>query len=195
MNPTQERLENLLAKDEIRDVLMRYGRGVDRGDADLLKSCYHVGAIEEHGSAYVGPADAYIDAAVPRIHKMGTMAHYICNIHISLEGERAYVESYVLTFARFMKDTQSFDTLTGGRLCDRFERRDGQWKIMHRKIAFDWNHDMPSQEGWCLGMLSPSDPKMVMGKRAPKIFRISNFRAPSPTWCPSKAALAEEIRA
>jgi hypothetical protein len=175
VNTTPHRLEILLAKDEIREVLMRYGRGVDRGDAELLKSCYHPGAIEEHGSTYVGPADAYIDAAVPRIHKMGTLAHYICNIHISLEGERAYVESYVLTFARFQRDGKSYDTFTGGRLCDRFDRRNGEWKVMHRKMAFDWNHDMPSQEGWCLGMFNPSDPKMVLGKKGPQDLSYLKF--------------------
>src|SRR5690349_18693854 len=123
------RLETLLAKEEIRDVLMRYGRGVDRADAQLLKFCYHEDAVEEHGSTYAGPALAYIDGAVPRIRKMGAMAHYICNIHIAIEDDKAYVESYVLTFARITRDGKTGDTLTGGRLCDRFEKRNGAWKI------------------------------------------------------------------
>lgn len=167
MATTQERLERLLAKDEIRDVMMRYGRGVDRADAALLKSCYHEDAIEEHGSTYAGPAHPYIDGAVPRILKMGALAHYICNISIDLDGDKAYVESYALTFARLQKDGKPFDTLTGGRICDRFEYRGGAWRIAHRKMAFDWNHDMPSQEGWCLGLFNPSDPKMVMGQKGP----------------------------
>jgi ketosteroid isomerase-like protein len=167
MASTQDRLEQLLSKEEIREVLMRYGRGVDRGDEALLKSCYHDDAIEEHGSTYAGPAHPYIEGAVQRIRKMGAMAHYICNISISLEGERAYVESYVLTFARIEKDGVSHDTLTGGRICDRFERRKNQWKIAHRKMAFDWNRDMPTQEGWCLGLFNPKDPKMVMGQKGP----------------------------
>ena len=165
MKTSSERLEQLLAKEDIRDVLMRYGRGVDRADADLLKSCYHVDAIEEHGSTYSGPAHAYIDGAVPRIMKMGTLAHYICNISIAFEGEKAYVESYVLTFARFTKDGAPYDTFTGGRICDRFEYRNGEWKIAHRKMAFDWNRDVPAQETWCLGMFNPNDPKMVHGQK------------------------------
>ncbi|MCB2109236.1 MAG: nuclear transport factor 2 family protein, partial [Rhodobacteraceae bacterium] len=120
----------------------------------------------EHGSSYAGPAMAYIDGAVPRIRKMGVMAHYICNIHIALEGEQAYVESYVLTFARITKDGTDSDTLTGGRICDRFERRDGKWLIAHRKMAFDWNRDMSVQEGWCRGLFNPSDPKMVFGRKS-----------------------------
>ena len=169
------RLESVLAKEDIRDVLMRYGRGVDRADAALLKSCYHDDAIEEHGSTYAGPAHAYIDGAVPRIRKMGTMAHYICNIHIAIEGEKAYVESYVLTFARITRDAKEADTLTGGRICDRFERRGGSWRIAHRKMAFDWNRDMAVQQGWCLGMFNPADPKMVMGTKSAEDLAYSRF--------------------
>lgn len=165
MSHNNPRLEAMMSKLEINDVLMRYARGIDRADEDLLKSCYHADAIEEHGSTYAGPAHAYIEDAVVRIRQMGTMCHYLCNVHISLDGDLAYVEAYVLTFARFSQDGESFDTLTGGRICDRFERRQGEWKIAHRKMAFDWNRDMPSQEGWCLGLFDPTDPKMVMGRK------------------------------
>lgn len=165
MQETNPRLENLMSKMEIQETLMRYARGVDRADEALLKSCYHRDAIEEHGSTYAGPAHEYIEGAVVRIRQMGTMAHYICNIHIELDGDLAWVESYVLTFARFKRDGESFDTLTGGRICDKFERRLGEWKIAHRKMTFDWNRDMPSQEGWCLGLFNPEDPKMVMGRK------------------------------
>lgn len=166
MSSANSKLEAMMSKLEIREVLMRYARGVDRADEDLLKSCYHADAIEEHGSTYAGPAHEYIEDAVVRIRQMGTMCHYICNIHISLEGDLAYVEAYLLTFARFTRDGEDHDTLTGGRICDRFEQRDGEWKIAHRKVAFDWNRDMPSREGWCLGMFDPADPRMIMGKKS-----------------------------
>jgi len=165
MQETNPRLENLMSKMEIQETLMRYGRGVDRADEALLKSCYHEDAIEEHGSTYAGPAHPYIEGAVVRIRQMGTLAHYICNIHIELDGDLAWVESYVLTFARFQRDGESFDTLTGGRICDKFERRAGEWKIAHRKMTFDWNRDMPTNEGWCLGLFNPADPRMVMGSK------------------------------
>lgn len=165
MQETNPRLENLMSKMEIQETLMRYGRGVDRADEALLKSCYFEDAIEEHGSTYAGPAHPYIEGAVVRIRQMGTLAHYICNIHIELDGDLAWVESYVLTFARFQRDGESIDTLTGGRICDKFERRAGEWKIAHRKMTFDWNRDMPTNEGWCLGLFNPADPKMVMGRK------------------------------
>lgn len=159
-------LETLLAKQDIADTMMRYARGVDRADGALLKSCYHADAIEEHGPAYCGPAHAYIDGAVPRMQKMGVMAHYVCNMHVELDGDTAYVESYVLTFARFEKDGEHWDTLTGGRTVDRFEKRSGEWKIAHRKITFDWNRDMPMAETWCLGFFDTSHPRMLKGSKA-----------------------------
>ena len=98
-----QRLERCLARDEIRDVLARYARGVDRADAELLKSCYHPDAIEEHGGNYTGNAFAYIDGAVPRIRTMGVMQHLLGTSHIELDGDTAWVETYIWTFARFAR--------------------------------------------------------------------------------------------
>ena len=53
------------------------------------------------------------------------------------------------------RDGRSWDTYTGGRLHDRFERRNGEWKIAHRRTVFDWNRDTPANEGWCLGYFDP----------------------------------------
>jgi len=168
--------EDLLAKQDILDVLARYARGVDRADGDLLKSCYHSDAIEEHGSSYSGPAHAYVDGAMERMKALKhPMAHYLCQSHVEREGDVAFVETYVITFARFEKDGEPWDTLTGGRLFDKFERRDGVWKIAHRKMTLDWNRDAPMQEGWCLGMFDPNHPDMHIGQRGTGDLTYSRF--------------------
>lgn len=165
ISKVDNRLESFLSKHEISEVLARQARGVDRADAELLKSCYHEDAIEEHGPNYSGPAHAYIEGAVERIRQMGNMAHYLCNQHIELDGETAWVEAYVITFARFDRDGTDVDTFTGARSVDRFERRDGEWKIAHRKLVFDWNHDLDSNQTWCLGMFDAKDPNMHHGSK------------------------------
>ena len=159
------RLERMLARDEIREVLACYARGVDRADAELLKSCYHPDAIEEHGGNYTGNAHEYVDGAVPRIRLMGAMQHLLGSSHIEFDREIAWVETYVWTFARFTRDGTSTDTITAGRLFDRFERRDGRWRIAHRRTIFDWNRDTPSSEGWCLGLFDPARPGMHLGRK------------------------------
>jgi ketosteroid isomerase-like protein len=160
-----EKLADMLARQEIRDVLARYARGVDRADREMLESCYHEDAIEEHGPNYSGPAMDYIAGAIDRLKLMGDMAHYLCQSHIELNGDTAGVETYVITFARFNDESGEVDTLTGGRICDRFERRDGQWRIAHRRLAFDWNRDMAANQGWCLGMFDTTAPGFHGGRK------------------------------
>ena len=163
-------LETLLAKQDITDCVMRYARGIDRGDEELLLSCYWDDAHEIHGPAYNGPAVPYVKQAAKRMQaNRPVMQHFIGNVHIELDGENtARVESYILTFARFAKDGEDYDTLTGARAYDRFERRGGEWRIAHRQAVFDWNRDAPTAETWCLGLFDTAHPDMVMGDKAPK---------------------------
>jgi hypothetical protein len=162
---TAHKIELMLARDEIREVLARYARGVDRADGALLKSCYHADAIEEHGGNFTGNAHEYVDGAIPRIQKMGVMQHLLGTSHIEFQGDTAYVETYLWTFARFTIDGGDLDTFTGGRLIDRFERRNGQWKIAHRRTVFDWNRDTPARQGWCDGLFQPGKPGMHLGRK------------------------------
>jgi ketosteroid isomerase-like protein len=158
-------IDRMLARDAIREVLARHSRAIDRADGPLLKSCYFPDAIEEHGSSFSGNAHEYVDVAMPRVRQMGTMQHLLGTSHIDLQGDVAYVETYIWTFARFAKDGRDWDTFTGGRLMDRFERRDGQWLIAHRRTIFDWNRDTPSNEGWCLGYMNPAAPGFRRGTK------------------------------
>ncbi len=151
-NIDNERLQRAIDRSEIRDVLARYARAIDRADGELLKGCYHPDAIEEHAGRYEGNAHQYVDEAMPRVMQMGPMQHLLGTSHFDFDGDTAYVETYIWTFARFRQNNEDVDTFTGGRLVDRFERRDGEWKIAHRRTVFDWNRDTPTAEGWCLGM-------------------------------------------
>ena len=162
-------VETMLARQDIHDCIMRYARGIDRGDVDLLLSRYWEDAHEVHGPAYNGPAVPYLKGAAERMRKnKPVMQHFIGNVHIDFEREDlAWVESYILTFARFPKDGTDYDTMTGARAHDRFERRDGEWRIARRDAVFDWNSDRPSAETWCMGLFDTSHPDMVMGAKAP----------------------------
>lgn len=161
---------------EIQDVLARYVRGIDRADIDILRACYHTDAIEEHGSAFQGLAHEYFEGAVQRLQSAGPMTHYITTSTFEFDGpDIAFVESYSLTFFRVTRKGQDFDTLTGGRYIDRFERRDGVWRIAHRKLSFDWNRDMSPNEGWCQGQFDWSHPAMHRGTKDKTDLSYSRF--------------------
>ena len=44
----EAKLQQLLDEAEIRRVHIRYCRGIDRMDWDLVRSCYHPDAIDQH---------------------------------------------------------------------------------------------------------------------------------------------------
>lgn len=157
----------LLDRQAIQDVLVSYCRAVDRADLDLLRSCYHPDATENHGGTFEGAATAYIDSIAPILPRGGIMTHTTTNVLIALDGDRAEVESHILAFARLKKDGEKFDSLTLARAIDRFEKRNGAWKIAARRMVWEWNHDMPMSEGWGRGIIAADPSVLVRGRKSP----------------------------
>lgn len=140
-------IEELWAREQIRDCLYRYSRGIDRYDVELVRSCYHADAIDAHG-VYVGGLEGFIDL----VHQFrgpgsdyGVMQHVICNTLIERDGNIANVESYLYN-PLTPRDPQKGlpDILVGGRFIDRFEYRDGRWAIVRRHLVFDYSSMRPS---------------------------------------------------
>lgn len=132
-------LQELLDKQEIYECLMRYCRGIDRIDEELLQSVYHPDAWDDHGD-FKGPASEFILHVLTglRSGRHGANFHSISNVLIELDGDVAYSEAYVTSWHPMTKDGISCNWIFAGRYVDRFERRDGAWKIAHRMTVNDW---------------------------------------------------------
>lgn len=135
-------IATLVAKDRIRDVLMRYSRGVDRLDAELLRSCYHPDSWDDHGH-FKGNGHEFADFIVGSLaERAHHTTHSVANVLIEitdLEAGTARAESYGLAFLRREEEGQEWLDLFAGRYVDRFERRDGEWRIAHRVVVHDWS--------------------------------------------------------
>ncbi len=132
-------VDELLARERIRDTLAQYSRGVDRCDADLLKSVYHPGALDLHGSVD-GPASDYVDYLLEKMLNGPVATQHLLG-HSSIEfrsADSAHVETYYLSY-HLEEDAEGerIDS-TGGRYCDEFTLRDGAWKIDRRTVVVDW---------------------------------------------------------
>ena len=132
-------LRDLKARRDIHDVLIRYCRGVDRCDMELALSAFHADAWDEHGSSK-GPA-AEVMAWALNMHRTQTVTttHKVMNEYVEIDGDHARVESYIEGRLRFERDGQLFDLVGNGRYLDRFECRDGAWRIAHRLVVADSN--------------------------------------------------------
>lgn len=160
-------VQSLLDKQDITEVLMRYSRGADRADTDLIRDCYHPDATEDHGGVFKGRAMDYIDVIAPQLPKLAVISHAVSNILIELNGDFADVEAYITTFCRMKKDGEKFDTLTLARTIDRFERRAGRWRIAARRLTWEWQHEMPMRETWGRGLMAPDPAVLVRGGKKP----------------------------
>ena len=139
-------LQELTAKQQIHEAIMRYCRGVDRLDAELLRTVYHPDGWDNHG-AFRGKAEDFIAWVIPEMRKQyKSTNHFICNELVEVAGDKAYSESYFIAHHRFDRDGREYDMLFGGRYIDRFERRDGQWRIARRNVLHDWNRIEPVGE-------------------------------------------------
>lgn len=160
MTMDQGRLLNELdARLQIHDVLVKLGQGVDRLDRDLIISCYHSDAIDNHG-AFVGSPEGFADWVIDRHtgHILSCM-HHLGNEYIQVDGDTAKSESYVIAMYRFMKEGRLYDMTAPGRYLDKFEKRNGQWKIINRLVLFEKDRHDPVVEksvGPLTEMLIPS---------------------------------------
>ena len=132
-------LEELLDREQIRACLFRYTRGVDRHDAELLRSAYHEGAIDDHGE-FLGDRDQFIDWVLPFHERHARHQHFLTNITIDLDGDVAHVETYYFTVLLDHDENIPLN-LNGGRYVDRFEKRSGIWAIVERVSMNEWQHE------------------------------------------------------
>jgi hypothetical protein len=120
----------------IWDCLMRYSRGVDRFDRDLVLSAYHPDALDDHGKFLGSPAEFWDWAHDQHSRVHLSHQHYIANHSCELDGDVAHTETYYM-FAAICREGAPV-AITGGRYVDRFEKRGGEWRIAYRVCTRDW---------------------------------------------------------
>ena len=122
-------LERLVAEAEIRRVIARYCRGIDRMDLELVRSCYHDDAHDEHGS-FSGTVDEYLAWVRPLLEKYDATMHFVGNQLVDFDdADTAWVETYGMSVHRSASDAPHLNLTTGFRFVDRFERRGDEWRI------------------------------------------------------------------
>ena len=126
----------LLDQIELRDLVMRYCRGIDRRDFVLVRSCYHDDAIDDHGGMFTGSADDYVIWVAAALKGMECTIHSIGNSLFAVDGDYAEGEHYAYNYHRTRAPNRQ-ELVIHGRYLDRYERRGSVWKFAYRKVVFD----------------------------------------------------------
>ena len=134
-----EKLQYLLDRLAIQDVVNRYARGLDRHDDDVLRSAFHEDAVDNHGP-WVGGREAFVAWANGPCHgHTNAHLHQITTHNCEIDGDVAHTESYCQWVHR-LKDEETV-WVGGGRYVDRLEKRDDEWRIVVRRLVLDFFYE------------------------------------------------------
>lgn len=157
----------LAARAEIADVLMRYCHATDRRRWWLMDTVFHDDATAKVSVLPGGHWREFVKQGASLLEPVGTTHHQIGNMQIAIEGDTAHVETYVTAFHRVPADAppggpfagsgEAYDAVFGARYIDRFERRDGKWRIADHSSIPDFRHYRPVNEGAMASLEGPPD--------------------------------------
>jgi SnoaL-like domain len=126
------------AKEDIHQVVLRYCRGVDRGDLALVRSAYHPDGIDHH-TGFDGTVGEFITWLAAKIAVFEGTMHLVGNHMVSVKDHRAVSEAYgIAVHWGNPADDPSVNFSCGVRFIDRMERRDKGWAIIERWASREW---------------------------------------------------------
>ena len=146
----------------IREVIAAYAHAIDRRRWDMMARLFHsdatfgFGPVEGDWRGFVEQARSIIDPCISTQHLLGqtligfadavtaTCETYLTAMHIVPVG---YPRSDV-----FPARDETYAAIIAGRYVDRFEQRDGQWRIARRQGLYDWREYRTIGEASLAGM-------------------------------------------
>ena len=159
-----------LDKEDIRDLSRRYMRGLDRLDLDLLGSVFHDDATVDYGF-YQGSARDFVAFAHQALKDHLANHHMLGQMLVDVDGDDAVGEIYFQAFHRLIEDGAEKDLFISGRYVDRYQKRNGVWKIAFRSEVNDWARTDPAADGYF-----HATPLGLRGARAPEDYSTPFFK-------------------
>ena len=151
MSERDPALLELLDHRAISQLSIDYMRALDRLDGELLRSVYHPDATDDRGF-FAGSGPEFCDFALGVLASHKTNHHMLGQMNIAIEGDIAFGEVYFNAYHRIESEGEGageeMDFVVIGRYVDRYERRDGTWKIAHRSELNDSCWTVPATDDW-----------------------------------------------
>lgn len=138
-------IARLIAKEEIRELVLLYARAADRRDTELMRSLYTKDGIDNHGEIFSGNAGEFVDFMAANKGRMGYTGHFVCNHLIAVESDEvAYGEVYLIAYHHMLADADEvIEDIMLVRYHDHYRKEDGLWRFARRDTAFDQRFERP----------------------------------------------------
>lgn len=155
-------VQELLIKQTLHEIVLRYCRGVDRVDRDLIASAFHPDAKCEFGALLL-TGETIADAIAEAAASNEITTHMVGNALFDLHGTIAHGETYYLSTSVVGSADGKQLRMRSGRYVDLFELRDDEWRIADRVVVQDWCRfsdlpDLPPGVSFRPGQQGSSDP-------------------------------------
>jgi len=140
MSETQRPIDVLIAKEEIRELVLLYSRGCDRKDFELLRTLYTGDATDSHDQTFDGPANEYVDFLERSLPHTRYCGHHVCNHLIDVDPQRGEGEGEVYALAwHIYADRQGglVEDFMCCRYIDRYRKDNSRWKFAKRVVRYD----------------------------------------------------------
>ena len=150
MAQSSTEIQRLLDRAAIHDLHTRYFQGLDRGNAEQVRSCF-TDDLHAHYDKRTPTRglEAFIDSLqfFNRLQEgsMKITTHFMGNLNfIRLEGDAAETETNAIAFLVAPKDGGDQVAMRSLRYLDRLRREKGGWKISDRIHTLDWSCQVPA---------------------------------------------------
>jgi hypothetical protein len=130
---------NLIAdKLELTELVARVARAVDRKDRAGILACYAEKSFDDHGR-FRGNREEFAEF-ICNNPGFTTASPFVCHLLgqslFEVDGDEAHGETY---FAYWMQTTPDSLYQSLGRYLDYFERINGTWLLVYRRVVMEWD--------------------------------------------------------
>lgn len=114
-------------------------RGSDRCDVELAQSAYWSDATYSHIFSSGNAWECQEKNIAMLLEKTEACSHNFGGSYLKLDGDAARCESYATNFIRAKSASgESVSVIIHARILDRFECRNGEWRITSRQVIPEW---------------------------------------------------------
>jgi hypothetical protein len=143
-----DRLETLLDRQEIGDLVLRYAIALDSHDWDLLRTCFTPDArVRLLWSEQYLDLERFVEVARGALEALDASQHFLAAPYVELAGDRATSRTYCRAqhTRRSVGDQPNY--MIGLTYVDELRKTDQGWRIAQRELHESWAEGNPDVLG------------------------------------------------